>query len=290
MKTSPRASPRDHRNSPAVNTSNSRDFSSPSRDFNNPNRDFNNPNRDFNSGVKATAGAVRGGEAEARRVGGARANFSFCPDSEEDGPDRDPSGARLHAHGSDRIDGTDSIFDYGNRRPLFSESSSNRSVTPPLPPLSPSSSQPGSAPSTPTGGHSRRHNRPHGSQELPAQPPVLRQRSSSAMSVPRTPDLLVTSATPGPEERRVGEGEGTREGDSRQYDRGGGGGRGGGGAKNLAVPAEKSHGRTSSRGEKESRGYGSRYFGKCCGKTPTRFATLYACVPARARARVCMCV
>ena len=161
MKTSPRASPRDHRNSPAVNTSNS-------RDFNNPNRDLNNPNRDFNSGVKETGGAVRR-EAEARRVGGARANLSFCPDSEEDGPDRNPSGARLHAHGSDRIDGTDSIFDYGNRRPLFSESSSNRSVTPPLPPLSPSSSQPGSAPSTPTGGHSRRHNRPHGSQELPAQ-------------------------------------------------------------------------------------------------------------------------
>ena len=113
------------------------------------------------------------------------------------------------------------------------------------------------------------------------------------MSVPRTPDLLVTSATPGLEERRVGEGEGTREGGSRQCDRGGGGGRGGGGAKNLAVPAEKSHGRMSSRGEKESQGYGSRYFGKCCGKTPTYGSpVLPHCMRAclRARAPVCLCV
>ncbi|XP_076463777.1 uncharacterized protein LOC143295956 [Babylonia areolata] len=190
---------------------------------------------------------------------------------------------------------TDSLADYGRRGPpapaFLSESSSARSVTPPLPPLSPSSSQPGSAPTTPRGGPNRQPqaapgvSRPHGSQQ------DLRERSGSSSfpggPVPRTPDLLVSSAThatttltsTGVDRKRGGEGGGggggveeegggTRGGMSRghhhhhhnHHERGEGGG---GGSKYQGVPSDrKSHGKSSSRHERESRGSWSRQFAR----------------------------
>ncbi|XP_025105488.1 uncharacterized protein LOC112570951 [Pomacea canaliculata] len=121
-----------------------------------------------------------------RSPGGPVVNDAFVSDTGDE---------RVYGGSTDRLHADDSIFDLHDQARLGapSESSSNRSVTPPLPPLSPTSSQPESTSSAiPQPALNRFF-----VFGPPSRPGGQAQKGTEVPSVARTPDLLVTSSTPG---------------------------------------------------------------------------------------------
>lgn len=124
-----------------------------------------------------------------RSPGGPVVNDAFVSDTGDE---------RVYGGSTDRLHADDSIFDLHDQARLGapSESSSNRSVTPPLPPLSPTSSQPESTSSSiPQPALNRFF--AFGPPSRPGGHAPSSQKGTDVPSAARTPDLLVTSATPG---------------------------------------------------------------------------------------------